>query len=113
MVSTLVAAGSVSRKSISFALSAGCSVREAIDQYIEALFTIFGDSPLAWAGIRSSLSSFPLAAANAEIWVWKSRWNAALLVAKLDASRAAEAFSTCSDAAGAAFVDTSLLAYSK
>ena len=67
MVSTLVAAGSVSRKSISFALSAGCSVREAIDQYIEALFTIFGDYPLAWAGIRSSFSSFPLAAAKAEL----------------------------------------------
>ena len=88
-------------------------MREAIDQYIEALFTIFGDSPLAWAGIRSSFSSFPLAAAKAEIWVWNSRWNAALLVAKDDASSAAEAFSTCSDAGGAAFVEISLFAYSK
>ena len=65
VVRILVAAGSVSRKSISLALASGCSERADTDQYMEALLTIF-DSPVAWAGIRSSFISVPLAAPKAE-----------------------------------------------
>jgi hypothetical protein len=47
VVSTLVAAGSVSKKSISLALASGCFERDDADQYMDALSTIFGDSPFA------------------------------------------------------------------
>ena len=43
MVRTLVAAGSVSGKSISLALASACSDCDDTDQYMDALLTIFGD----------------------------------------------------------------------
>ena len=43
VVSTLVAAGSVSKKSISLALASTCFERDDTDQYMDALLTIFGD----------------------------------------------------------------------
>jgi hypothetical protein len=110
VVRTLVAAGSVSKKSMSLALASGCFVRDDTDQYMDALLTIFGDSPLACAGIRSSFISVPLAALKAEIWVWNSRWNAALFVANMLWSRTAVVLSTWRPAGGVAFMATSSLA---
>src|SRR4051812_40996118 len=73
VVRTFVAAGSVSKKSTSFALASVCFERDDTDQYMDALFTIFGESPVVCAGSRSSFNSVPLAVPKAEIWVWNSR----------------------------------------
>src|SRR4029453_3747369 len=73
VVRILVAAGSVSRKSISLALASAFFERDDTDQYMDALLTIFDDSPLACAGIRSSFISVPLAVPKAEIWGGNSR----------------------------------------
>src|SRR3954465_6129860 len=47
VVSTLVAAGSVSKKSTSLAPTSVCFERADTDQYMDALLTMSGDSPLA------------------------------------------------------------------
>src|SRR4051794_18182194 len=61
LVRILVAAGSVSRKSISLAPASVYFERDDTDQYMDALLTIFGDSPVACAGSRSSVICVPLA----------------------------------------------------
>ena len=55
----------------------------------------------------------PLAVPKAEIWVWNSRWKAALFVANNVASRGSPAFSAWRSTGGVAFIAISLLAYSK
>jgi hypothetical protein len=100
----------VSKKSISFAPASVFFDCADSDQYMEALLTIFGDSPFACAGTRSSFISVPLAVPKAEIWVWNRKWKAALFVANSDWSSAAVAFSACLAAEGVAFMSVSFMA---
>src|SRR5215210_6320526 len=106
----LTAAGSVIKKLTSLAASSVCSPRAAIDQYIDALLTIRGDSPDFWAGSLNNFISVPLAATNAAIWVWNCRWNAALFVANLLWSNAVVRSSDWLPAGGVAFIPTIFLA---
>src|SRR5699024_10820426 len=106
------ASGSRSRKSTRVAAGSGFAVWAEIDQYIDALFTIWW-SPLVRAGRRSSCSGEPEDSWKVCTWEWNCRWKTARLFPKRPCSTPAAKSSSCSDGVSAAPASTRARAYSR